>query len=126
VFGVDKIDWDKHIYVVEGQFDSMFLDNGLATGDSSLEQIGDQLRLRGNDYTLVYDNQPRNPQIVKQIKEAIKHNHPVVLWPESEWKDINDMVQKGGMTVDEVEGIINKHTLQGLAALLAFNDWKRT
>lgn len=126
VFGVNKINWDKLIYVVEGQFDSMFLDNALATGDSSLEAIGDMLRLREHDYVLVYDNQPRNKEIVKQMKEAIKHNHPVVLWPESEWKDINDLVQKGGVSVSTVHQIITKHTMRGLTALLAFNDWKRT
>ena len=43
VYGLDRIDEDKLVYVVEGPIDSMFLDNAVATADSNLESITDVL-----------------------------------------------------------------------------------
>ena len=122
-FGLDRIDEDKMIYVVEGPIDSMFLDNAVATADSNLESITsiyDKSKV-----TLIFDNEPRNKEIVKKIDEAIEKHYNVVIWPEMiESKDINDMV-KDGFSPDEIQDIISKYTFVNLRAKAELVNWKK-
>jgi transcription elongation factor Elf1 len=123
VFGLDRIDQDKTIYVVEGPIDSMFLDNAVATADSNLASITsiyDKSKV-----VLVFDNEPRNKEICKKIDEAIDNHYNVVIWPEMiESKDINDMVLYG-FSPDEIQDIISKHTFVNLRAKAEFINWKK-
>lgn len=122
-FGLDRIDQDKMIYVVEGPIDSMFLENAVATADSNLESITsiyDKSKI-----TLVFDNEPRNREIIKKIDEAIEKHYNVVIWPEMiESKDINDMVLEG-FSPDEIQDIISKNTFVNLRAKAEFVNWKK-
>ena len=122
-FGLDRIDEDKMIYVVEGPIDSMFLDNAVATADSNLESITsiyDKSKV-----TLVFDNEPRNKEIVKKIDEAIEKHYNVVIWPEMiESKDINDMIMDG-FSPDEIQDIISKYTFVNLRAKAELVNWKK-
>jgi transcription elongation factor Elf1 len=123
VFGMDRIDEEKMIYVVEGPIDSMFLDNAVATADSNLESITsiyDKSKV-----TLVFDNEPRNKEICKKIDEAIEKHYNVVIWPEMiESKDINEMVLEG-FSPDEIQDIISKSTFVNLRAKAEFINWKK-
>jgi hypothetical protein len=123
VFGLDRIDQDKTIYVVEGPIDSLFLDNAVATADSNLESITsiyDKSKV-----VLVFDNEPRNKEICKKIDEAIEKHFQVVIWPEMiESKDINDMVLYG-FSPDEIQDIISKNTFVNLRAKAEFVNWKK-
>jgi hypothetical protein len=123
VFGADRIDEDKTIYVVEGPIDSMFLDNAVATADSNLESITsiyDKSKV-----VLVFDNEPRNKEIVKKIDDAIENHFHVVIWPEMiESKDINDMVIDG-FSPDEIQDIISKYTFVNLRAKAELVNWKK-
>ena len=122
-FGLDRIDEDKMIYVVEGPIDSMFLDNAVATADSNLESITsiyDKSKI-----TLVFDNEPRNKEIIKKIDDAIEKHYNVVIWPEMiESKDINDMMLEG-FSPDEIQDIISKNTFVNLRAKAEFVNWKK-
>jgi transcription elongation factor Elf1 len=122
-FGLDRIDEEQMIYVVEGPIDSMFLDNAVATADSNLESITsiyDKSKV-----TLVFDNEPRNKEIIKKIDEAIEKHYNVVIWPEMiESKDINDMILDG-FSPDEIQDIISKHTFVNLRAKAEFVNWKK-
>lgn len=69
-YGLDKIDFSRPIYVVEGPIDSMFLDNCIATMDSALYRI--TTLLGDHDYIFIPDIQPRNKEIVKTIEQCIK------------------------------------------------------
>ena len=70
----------------------------------------------------VYDNEPRNREIVKRISDNIDRGEKVVIWPSYiEEKDINDMVL-GGHNVMEV---LKLNTYFGLNANLKFTTWKR-
>jgi DNA primase/predicted RNA-binding Zn-ribbon protein involved in translation (DUF1610 family) len=123
VYGLDRIDQDKMIYVVEGPIDSMFIDNAVATADSNLESIisiFDKSKI-----TLVFDNEPRNKEIVKKIEHAIDNHFNVVVWPEFiEEKDINDMILSG-FSQDEIQDIIHKNTFLNLRAKMEFIKWKK-
>lgn len=124
VFGAHRLDLSKPAYVVEGQFDSFFIDNCVAAGDASLLGVVDHFP-RG-DWTLVYDNEPRNREICRHLEKAIDRGCKVVIFPsELEWKDINDMVKDGGMSLDDIRNLIQNNTFKGAVAMLKFIRWKR-
>jgi transcription elongation factor Elf1 len=122
-FGLDRIDEEKMIYVLEGPIDSMFIDNAVATADSNLESITsiyDKSKI-----TLIFDNEPRNKEIIKKIDDAIEKHYNVVIWPEMiDSKDINDMVLDG-FSPDEIQDIISKNTFVNLRAKAEFVNWKK-
>lgn len=123
VFGLHRVRKETRIYVVEGQFDSYFLPNCVASGDSNLGGVA--AIFPDLDVVLVYDNEPRNKDIVKQIEKSIDKGYKVCLFPSSVLgKDINDMIQNG-LTSDEITDIIDKNTHSGLSAKLVFTNWKR-
>ena len=123
VFGLHRVRKETRIYVVEGQFDSYFLPNCVASGDSNLGGVA--AIFPELDVVLVYDNEPRNKDIVKQIEKSIDSGHNVCLFPEhTRGKDINEMIQNG-LTSDEIKGIIDNNTFSGLKAKLTFTHWKR-
>ena len=123
IFGLNKVDLTKKVYVVEGPIDSLFLDNSLAVMDAALfkiiKEVGDY------NYVFVYDNEPRNPDIVKNIKKTIEMGRSVCIWPQDiSVKDINDMVING-LTPSEIMATIDRCTFTDLRAMLEFNQWKK-
>ena len=122
-FGLDRINEEEMIYVVEGPIDSMFLNNSVATADSNLESITSVYDK--SKVVLVFDNEPRNKEIVMKIDNAIENHYNVVIWPEMiDSKDINDMVLDG-FSPDEIQDIISKHTFVNLRAKAEFINWKK-
>lgn len=123
VFGLDNIDVEKNVTVVEGPIDSLFLDNSIAAAGSAFNRVG-ELGLK--DYTIVFDNQPRNKEICSLMYKYIKQGGKICIWPETLLeKDINDMVMSG-LTSDEVSTIIKNNTYQGLRAEFKFTQWRKT
>ena len=123
VFGLHRVQKENRIYIVEGQFDSFFLPNSVASGDSNLGGVA--AIFPELDTVLVYDNEPRNRDIVKQIEKSIDKGYRVCLFPESvKGKDVNDMIQDG-LTSEEITSIIDSNTVNGLEAKLKFTHWKR-
>lgn len=122
LFGLDNIDFNKPIYVIEGPFDSMFVDNSIA-------MCGSDVYLKKEEYPdriFVFDNEPRNAQIVKKYQYAIDNGEKVVIWPSTiKHKDINDMIEKGGMTAEEINHLIKQRTYMGLVAKVKFTEWKK-
>lgn len=124
VYGLDRIDQDKPVYVVEGPIDSMFLENAVATADSNLESITDVLDK--SKVVLIFDNEPRNKEIVNKLEHAIDNHFNVVIWPEfMQDKDINDMIMSD-FSPDEIQDIIDKNTFLNLRAKMEFVNWKKT
>ena len=118
IYGLDDIDWSKRVYVVEGPIDSLFLDNCIATAQSDL-------RVNGNDVVLIPDNEPRNNEVVKQVKTYIESNFNVVIWPSDiKEKDINEMILSG-KTERDIKDIIARNTFNGLLARTKLSEWKR-
>jgi hypothetical protein len=124
IYGLDRLNSEiSRIYVVEGPIDSMFLENAVATADSNLESIADTLDK--SKVVLIFDNEPRNKEIVKQMEHAIDNHFNVVIWPEMiVEKDINDMVLNG-FSPDEIQDIIDKNTFINLRAKFEFINWKK-
>jgi len=110
-YGLNKLDRNKKVYVVEGPIDSMFLPNAIATADADLTRAA---KLELTDFVLVYDNEPRNKDIVKQIGKAIASGYNVTLLPENiKQKDINDMIL-AGISPGEIVDLIDKFTFSNL------------
>ena len=124
LFGVDRINKEETIYVVEGPIDSMFLENAVATADSNL--MAASRHFDKTKIVLVYDNEPRNKDIVKQIDKAIEEHYQVVIWPTmmENYKDINDMILDG-FTEEELQDIIDNNTFVNLRAKVEFINWKK-
>lgn len=121
LYGSDRIDFTKTICVVEGPFDSLFLDNCVATMDTNLMSaatiLGEQY-----DYVFVFDNQPRNKDVCRQVRRAVFSGRKVCIWPNSlDKKDVNDMVLAG----IDVQSTIYTHTFEGLKAQLQFEMWRK-
>jgi transcription elongation factor Elf1 len=123
IFGLDRVDKNSTIYVTEGQFDSLFIPNSVASGDSNLIGCGEYF---GKDaVVLVFDNEPRNREIVKQVSKAVEQGYRVCLFPEdAPGKDLNEMVQNG-MSTDEIKTMIDNNTCKDLSANLRFVTWKK-
>lgn len=123
LFGLDRIDEEQTIYVVEGPIDSMFLENAVATADSHLEAITEVFDR--SKVVLVFDNEPRNKEICKQIDKAIGNHYNVVIWPEFiKEKDINDMILSG-FEEEEIQDFISNYTFVNLRAKAEFVNWKK-
>lgn len=123
VFGIDNVNKTKTVYVFEGPIDSMFIPNSIAMVGSSLDLS--TLPIDKEKFVVVFDNEPRNKEIVKQVEKYISMGYRVCIWPDHiEQKDINDMVLAGTKEQD-VKLIIDNNTYQGLSALVRFNAWKK-
>lgn len=123
IFGADKVDFTKPVYVVEGPIDSMFIPNSVATMDASLYSV--ETLLGKHDYVLVHDNQPRNFEVVNHIKKSIDKKFKVCVFPDYiKEKDINDMIMSG-KSADEIKSMIDENTHQDLQALLKFEIWRK-
>ena len=117
IFGLDRVDFTKRYYVVEGPLDSMFLDNCLAVAGADFRY------LPPGDTTIVLDNEPRSIEIIKQMERLIHQEHELVIWPDSiTQKDINDMVLAGQQ---DIKTTIDNNTFSGLEATMKLAAWKR-
>jgi predicted RNA-binding Zn-ribbon protein involved in translation (DUF1610 family) len=118
IYGLNEVNEQLPIYVVEGPFDSTFVNNSVALCGSD----GDLGYFKGSDVILVYDNEPRNREIVNRIGKCISRGQSVVIWPSGIIeKDINDMVLSGLNVMD----VLKSNTYSGLEAKIKFNNWKK-
>lgn len=122
VYGLEYIDFTTKYYVTEGAFDSLFLKNSLAMSGGSLDYSVLQNPMNG---TFVYDNEPRNKEIVRKMYAAVDYGASVCIWPSRvKGKDINDMVLNG-MSRQEISSIIDTNSLNGLEAKFELDNWRK-
>jgi len=121
LYGFDEINWSKNVYVVEGPFDSMFIDNAIAMVGADLN-VDSILNNNKIDYVFVYDNEKRNKEIVNRMEKVISDGHSIIIWPDDlKEKDINDMI----LSNIPVMEIVKNNTYKGLQAKAKFIGWKR-
>ena len=118
IYGLDQIETKKPIYIVEGPFDSTLVENSVAMCGSDID-----IRTFGwSNYIWVFDNEPRNREIVNRISKTIDRGDQVVIWPPNiEQKDVNDMILRG----HNVMNVLESNTYSGLKAKIKFNYWKK-
>jgi len=123
LFGLHRLNQKETVYVLEGQFDSFFVPNSVASGDSNLGAVPEFLS--ESECVLIFDVEPRNKEIVKQIERSVNAGKTVCLLPHNlPGKDINEMVMNG-MSEYEVMNIIRENTFQGLTSKLKFAEWRK-
>ena len=118
IYGLDNIRKDAPVYITEGPFDSTFIRNSIAMcgADANVDRWGI------SNPVWIYDNEPRNIEIVRRIGNTIDSGDSIVIWPNNiDDKDINDMVMSGL----DVQSVIESNTYSGLEAKLKFNTWKK-
>ena len=118
IYGLNNINLNEEVYVTEGPFDSTFVENSIALcgADGNLKSLGIR------DYVWIYDNEPRNIDIVRRIEKCINNGEKVIIWPSTiKQKDINDMVISG----HSIMNVLKLNTYKGLEAKVKFIEWKR-
>ena len=120
IYGLDRIDLNKPVMITEGPIDSLFLDNAIAFAGADAV-----VNIQHEQCTMIFDNEPRNEQIVNRMISAVDKKFNLVVWPESlNYKDINEIVI-AGKTPTEIQTLIHSNTYCGLTALQHINNWKR-
>ena len=118
LYGLETINEKEPIYIVEGPFDSTFVENSVAMCGADVD-VGS---LGWSDYIWVLDNEPRNREIVNRVAKLIDRGEKVVIWGNNILeKDINDMVLAG----HDVMSMLKLNTYSGLEAKIKFNTWKK-
>ena len=118
IYGLETIDTKLPVYVVEGPFDSTFISNSIALCGAD----GDIAKWGISNPVWVYDNEPRNREIVERIRKTIDSGDSIVIWPNNiTERDINDRVLAG----HEVMSMLKSNTYHGLEAKIKFNNWKK-
>lgn len=121
IFNLDEVNYNDIVYVTEGPIDSLFIDNCIAMvgADIAWEFL---ITNYETEFVFIYDNEPRNKQIVDRIQNLINKNYSVVIWPRSiKEKDINDMVLSG----KDVQDVIQSNIYSGLEAQIKLAEWKK-
>lgn len=122
LYGLERATKFLPLYVVEGNIDSLFLPNCVAVGTANynvpyLNKFPERI--------YVPDNQPRNPEVVRQLEPIVESGQKVCLWNENYGgKDINALVTNG-LTIKEILGIIEDSSYSGIEAILKFKQWRK-
>ena len=118
IYGLDEIRRQSPVFITEGPFDSTFIRNSIAMCGADVHVSSWGI----SDPIFVYDNEPRNTEIVNRISRVIEQGSKVVIWPSNiHEKDINDMVLSG----HNVQDLVESNTYSGLEAKLKFTTWKK-
>ncbi|ASD50415.1 DNA primase [Acidovorax phage ACP17] len=125
-WGLDRIDPTKRVYILEGAFDAMFVDNAVACAGSDITALSDYFKEIGcDDVVAVWDSDfATNADVNAKLVAAVNKGMPVVLTgPGLPGKDINAAV-KNGFTPDSVMPYLASRQFDGLSARLELTKFK--
>jgi predicted RNA-binding Zn-ribbon protein involved in translation (DUF1610 family) len=123
IFGLENWDGRKSTIVVEGPLDSLFLRNCIAVGGADFSKL--EGLVSKENTTIVFDNEPKNKEIINQMEKMTNAGWTICIWPEKiSEKDITDMVI-AGQSPREIESVINRNKFTGLRANFKLNGWKK-
>lgn len=125
IFGLDKVDLSKTVFMTEGIVDSLFIENAIAITGGSLDF--DSLPVSKDNRVWVWDNEPFAPHTVQRIQKAVDAGENIVLFDKVSWtsKDINDLITKENISSKEVNEYLNQNIINGLQAQLRFKNWRK-
>ena len=124
IFGLDSVDFDRTYHIVEGPIDSLFLENSVAMAGADANVSG--LRNLENA-VFVFDNEPRNKQIVERMSKCLEKGYSIVIWPKLIVdKDINDMILSTNMNTNMLTNLMKNNTFSGLEGKLKLSEWRKT
>ena len=138
-YNIERIDPQKTVYICEGAFDSMHLDNAMAqctiSGPETMISGGTFMRSLKNyksspymhlpfdDIVFVFDNQLSFKPINDSYSQLVEWGHKVFIWPKGleKYKDINELIFD--YTKEEIHDIINKNTFNGDVAMTMIRSY---
>lgn len=121
IYGLDKVDISKDVYVFEGAIDSLHVKNSVAVNGSDLKKVTEFIPM--NKLILVFDNQPRNDIIIKKMISACQSGYRMVIWPNNlDEKDANAIVQKHGQ---EKLNELLKNVYSGFKCRARISSWRK-
>lgn len=128
IYGLELYNPNYRGLVLEGPIDSLFMENSLAMSgsDVSLDDLVIAANTTMDRVIVVYDNEPRNAEVVGKMEKTVDLGYNVCIWPSNvKQKDINLMVTEENLTPGEIREIIAKNTYSGLKAKLQLGIWRK-
>lgn len=116
VCGLERYNRNETIYVTEGFFDSLFLPNAISMNSSDID-LNRLLEIASKDkFVFVFDNEPRNREIVSKMMKICKSDYRICIWNTSmKGKDINEMYLNGN-NMEYIKETIDKNICSGFQA----------
>lgn len=123
LWGLDRAQKNKPLFLLEGAFDAMFLDNTTAMFGGLMNP--EDLPV-GYDWVFVLDNEPRNLSVLRRYQQLIKKRAKFVSWLgwPYPYKDVNLCVQNG-IDPKDIQRYFECNIVSGLPAQLQFDKWKK-
>ena len=122
VYGLERVSFQRPIFITEGPLDSLFIDNCIAAAGADLVLKN---KIPNDQVTYIFDNEPRNKEIIKRMYGVVEKDYNLVVWPsDMRHKDINDMIL-AGTSKAELTDLLNKNTYSKLSALTKLKDYKK-
>lgn len=123
IFGLDQVEFERPYFIFEGPLDSLFIKNSIAMAGS--DGSFDSLQNLSNA-VLVFDNEPRNKEIIAKMEKYILQGMKICIWDNSiKSKDINDIVLNEKLTPHEIQMIIENRTFKGMLGQLELAAWRK-
>lgn len=126
IFGLDRINLDDNVFVLEGPIDSFFIKNSIAMvgSTSGLEKLFSLIPKE--KLIIVPDNEKRNKFTTNYMKKALNLDLKVVIWPQSfKFKDINEAIV-AGIPSEEINKFINNNAVYGIIGLTRLKLFSRS
>ena len=122
IYGLERVNFTKQVKIVEGPIDSLFISNCLAAAGADLFLKN---KIPNEKVIYIFDNEPRNKEIVDRMYKVIEKDFNIVIWPDDiQLKDVNEMIMNG-LSPAKVEDIISRNTYRQLSALTKITQWKK-
>ena len=121
IWGLNKVDYDKQIYVFEGVFDAVFLNNSLAMLGSSVSDLANDVDDKSK-VTFIMDNEFNVREINQICERIIAAGYKLLFWTrDNRFKDLNDMIINDYFGINYeclVYQYIENNTLSGFQATM--------
>lgn len=126
VFNIDNVNLEENAFITEGVYDCVILSNAVA--QLGLSKRSDMLDIPHRVWCL--DNQPRSPDVVKNMRDLIEAGESVVLWNHlpihlQQYKDLNSMFVVGKASKEFLDEYVRTHIYSGTSALLELSAWAK-
>lgn len=124
LYGENNLNSDiAYIFVFEGPIDAMFVKNAVAIGGSTTTDRQETFlkKCLGYEVVYVYDNDKDNKQMDRKIKQVIKQNKKIFVWPKEmkKYKDINEVCCSLNLSEFPYKFIV-ENSFSGVEALMKF------
>lgn len=115
-----RLDKTKPVFVVEGCIDALFIRNSVARLQAALWKFAPE----GMQCIYFNDQEPRNREVAKEVKQCVKRGLRTVLLPSAfQEMDVNDLVLKAGMKPEQIEEAFLEYSWSGLQAEVKYAKW---